>query len=230
MSARRISRRAVLPHGPYIMNLASQNLATRAKSGHRVVVELAATRMLGLDQINIHPGSGPLPKALTLIAESVRAALDTVPDVKVVFENTAGGGTTLGVSAEQLLKLVKLVDRPGRVGICLDTQHAFAAGWEDLRKPGGVARLLDSVPRDLLRGMHLNDSLTAYSSRRDRHAHIGDGEIGSRCFRELMKETRLHGLPLVLETPGGGEKWVSEVALLKSYIPKEETASEPSAE
>ena len=157
--------------------------------------------------MNFHPGSHlklvSEHEELLLIAESVRQALDTVPDVTAVFENTAGQGSNVGYSFAQLATMLEAVDRPGRVGVCIDTCHAYAAGY-DLKSPEGYELVWREFDRligfDFLKGMHLNDSKSKLGGRLDRHDSIGKGELGWETFKRLMKDPRLDNIPLILET------------------------------
>ena len=141
----------------------------------------------------------------------------------LVIENTAGQGSNLGHRFEHLARLIELTEDKSRVGVCIDTAHTFAAGY-DLRTADDVRATLDEFDRVVgmkwLRGMHLNDSKAAFGSRVDRHQSIGAGLIGGECFRTLMKDPRLDGIPLILETIDP-ELWPSEIAALKSWAGEE---------
>ena len=158
-------------------------------------------------------------ECLKRIAESINLALEQTEGVTAVIENTAGQGTNLGYRFEHLRFIIDRVDDKGRVGVCIDTQHAFAAGY-DMRtaeKFDAVMKELDSVVGlGYLRGMHLNDSMKELASRVDRHEVLGEGLIGYDLFRFIMRDPRLEDIPLILETPDES-RWKDEVALLKEF-------------
>ncbi|MPN09030.1 Endonuclease 4 [bioreactor metagenome] len=178
---------------------------------------------LGLVKLNFHPGSHlnevTMEEELKLIAESVRTAIDAVPNVRAVFENTAGQGTNVGFAFEQIATMLELTDRPERVGVCLDTCHTYAAGY-DIVSPEGYEKPFAEFERLIgfrhLHGMHLNDSKSVLGGRLDRHDSIGEGELGIDFFRRLMRDPRFDGIPLVLETPNE-ELWPKEIAMLKRF-------------
>lgn len=152
-------------------------------------------------------------------------AHQAVPGVVAVIENTAGQGTNLGWSFEQLAAIIAQVEDKSRVGICIDTCHAFAAGY-DLRTHSAAeatfAEFDKTVGFQYLRGMHLNDSKSTFGSRVDRHHALGEGEIGLACFEVIMQDKRFDGIPLVLETIKP-ERWADEIRLLRQF---EVTANE----
>ncbi|WP_294480640.1 deoxyribonuclease IV [uncultured Victivallis sp.] len=213
----------ILPHDTYLINLGQPDPEKRKRSLAAFVDELARCRELGLVKLNFHPGSHlkevTLEEELRLIAASVREAVDTVPGVTAVFENTAGQGTNVGFAFEQIAEMLELVDRPGRVGVCIDTCHSYAAGY-DLKTPEGYERTFAEFERligfQYLQGMHLNDSKSVLGGRLDRHNSIGAGELGLEFFRRLMQDERFDGIPLILETPNE-EIWAAEIAMLKEF-------------
>ena len=165
----------------------------------------------------IHPGSrANAARGIDLVARALNDILAACPRrrPKILLETTAGAGNTLGRSFEQLAAMLAGVNRPRRVGVCLDTCHIFAAGY-DIRTPAACARTLDEFDRvigiDRLKAVHLNDSLKGLAGRVDRHAHIGWGRIGRRGFAALLADPRLDGVPMILETPKGtdgrGRDW-----------------------
>lgn len=216
----------ILPHDTYLINLGQPDPEKRRTSLNAFSAELERCHQLGLLKLNFHPGSYlklvSEEEDLLLIAASVREALDTVPDVKAVFENTAGQGTNVGYSFEQLATMLEAVDRPGRVGVCLDTCHAYAAGY-DLKTPEGYDKTFSEFDRligfDLLEGMHLNDSKSKLGGRLDRHDSIGKGELGWETFERLMADPRLDDIPLVLETIDE-TLWKAEIAALQNLAKK----------
>lgn len=210
----------ILPHDGYLINLGQPDPDKRRAAREAFADEMRRCHQLGLAKLNFHPGSH-LNKisedaCLSLIAESVRIAIDEVPEVVAVIENTAGQGSNLGYSFEQLGELVSRIDRPGRVGVCLDTCHTFAAGYDLLGD--GFDRTMDkfaqSVGFELLAGMHLNDAKAPCGSRLDRHESLGKGTLGWPVFERIMKDPRFDGIPLVLETVDA-DLWPEEIARLK---------------
>ena len=178
---------------------------------------------LGLDRLNFHPGSH-LKKigeeeSLRCVAESINMALDRTRGVTAVIENTAGQGSNLGYSFEHLAYMIDRVEDKSRVGVCIDTCHAFAAGY-DLATAEACELTFDEFDRTVgfafLRGMHLNDAMKPLGSRVDRHAPLGEGSIGLDAFRYIARDSRFDGIPLILETPEEA-RWPEEIALLKSF-------------
>lgn len=213
----------VLPHDSYLINLGHPQSEGLEKSRRAFVDEMARCQALGLDRLNFHPGShlnaiSP-EQSLDRIAESINIALDKTCGVTAVIENTAGQGSNLGYRFEQLAYLIDRVEDKTRVGVCIDTCHAFAAGY-DLRTAEACDRTFAEFDRIVgwgyLRGMHLNDALKPLGSRVDRHAPLGDGQIGWECFRYLARDPRFDSMPLILETPEE-ERWPQEIARLKAF-------------
>ena len=213
----------ILPHDSYLINLGHPEPEALAKSRGAFFDEMARCEALGLDRLNFHPGShlnriAP-ERSLDLVAESINLALDRTRGVTAVIENTAGQGSNLGSSFEQLAYLIERVEDRSRVGVCIDTCHAFAAGY-DLRTDDACDRTFAEFDRIVgfryLRGMHLNDAMKPLGSRVDRHAPLGEGQIGTECFRYIARDARFDDMPLILETPDE-ERWPEEIALLKAF-------------
>ena len=213
----------ILPHDSYLINLGHPDDEGLAKSRAAFQDEMARCEALGLDRLNFHPGShlnriAP-EKSLDRIAASINIALDATRGVTAVIENTAGQGSNLGFAFEQLAYIIDRVEDKSRVGFCIDTCHAFAAGY-DLRTPEACERtfaLIDSaVGLRYLRGMHLNDATKPLGSRVDRHMPLGDGHIGWTCFEWIASDKRFDDIPLILETPVE-ERWPDEIARLKQF-------------
>ena len=213
----------ILPHDSYLINLGHPEPEALAKSRGAFFDEMARCEALGLDRLNFHPGShlnriAP-ERSLDLVAESINLALDRTRGVTAVIENTAGQGSNLGSSFEQLAYLIERVEDRSRVGVCIDTCHAFAAGY-DLRTAEACNRTFAEFDRIVgfryLRGMHLNDAMKPLGSRVDRHAPLGEGQIGTECFRYIARDARFDDMPLILETPDE-ERWPEEIALLKAF-------------
>ena len=213
----------ILPHDSYLINLGHPEAEGLAKSRESFFGEMARCEALGLDRLNFHPGSH-LKKigeeeSLRRVAESINMALARTRGVTAVIENTAGQGSNLGYSFEHLAYMIDRVEDKSRVGVCIDTCHAFAAGY-DLATAEACERTFDEFDRTVgfafLRGMHLNDAMKPLGSRVDRHAPLGEGSIGLDAFRYIARDSRFDGIPLILETPDEA-RWPEEIALLKSF-------------
>jgi deoxyribonuclease-4 len=178
---------------------------------------------LGLDRLNFHPGSHlkkiSEQESLALVAESINIALANTKGVTAVIENTAGQGSNLGYAFWHLAYIIERVEDKSRVGVCLDTCHSFAAGY-DLRTAAACNATFEEFERIVgfkyLRGMHLNDAMRPLGSRIDRHSPLGEGEIGWECFRYIASDERFNDIPLVLETPDES-RWAEEIAKLKDF-------------
>ncbi|KAM5148636.1 putative endonuclease 4 isoform 2-T3 [Mantella aurantiaca] len=200
--------RFILPHSPYLMNLGSPKSDVLQKSRDMLVDELSRCHRLGLTLYNIHPGSHvgemPVNKCLELIADGINHAHSQVPDVTVVLENMSCQGSTVGGRFEELHGIIDLVKDKTRIGVCLDTCHAFAAG-HNLSEEKGLKRMVDEFDKivglSYLRAVHLNDSKGKVGCRLDRHENIGRGHIGVQGFRQVMNEPRFNEIPMILETP-----------------------------
>ena len=178
----------------------------------------APAQILPHDSYLINLGH-PDDESLDRIAASINRALDRTHGVTAVIENTAGQGSNLGFSFRHLAYLIERVEDKSRVGVCIDTCHAFAAGYDLSTRAGCEAtfRELDEVVgMKYLRGMHLNDAMKGVGSRVDRHAPLGEGMLGLECFRYIAEDSRFDGIPLILETPDES-RWPEEIALLKSF-------------
>ena len=213
----------ILPHDSYLINLGHPDDDGLEKSRASFIGEMSRCEALGLSLLNFHPGSHlgriPVDESLRRVADSINIALERTRGVTAVIENTAGQGSNLGFSFYHLASIIDRVEDKSRVGVCLDTCHAFAAGY-DLSTAAGcdaVFAEFDSVVGfRYLRGMHLNDALKPVGSRVDRHAPLGDGHIGWECFRYIATDHRFDGIPLILETPDES-RWPAEIAALKSF-------------
>jgi deoxyribonuclease-4 len=203
----------IVSHGSYLVNLASRDDALRRKSIAAVVEELERSELLELEGLVLHPGAddgGGEDDGLRRIAEGVDEVSRRTRGFRcrILLETAAGQGASLGWRFEQLARIRGAVKEPERVGWCLDTCHVFAAGY-DLRTARAVRDTLDEFDRvcgaDGLGAVHLNDSLVRLGSRRDRHAHIGEGAIGRAGFRALLRDARVRRVPVVLETPKGDD-------------------------
>lgn len=213
----------ILPHDSYLINLGHPEKEALEKSRAAFLDEMQRCELLGLDRLNFHPGSHlqkiTEEESLDRIAESINIALDKTRGVTAVIENTAGQGSNLGFRFEHLRYLIDRVEDKSRVGVCIDTCHAFAAGY-DLRTPEACdatfAELERVVGFNYLKGMHLNDAMKILGSRVDRHTPLGEGMIGMECFRYIARDKRFDGIPLILETPDEA-RWGEEIARLKAF-------------
>lgn len=214
--------RYILPHDSFLINLGNPDEAGLQKSRKSFVGEMKRCRQLGLCLLNFHPGSGlkkiSEEECIARIAESVNWALEQTEGVCAVIENTAGQGANVGYSFEQIASIIEQVEDKSRVGVCIDTCHAFAAGY-DISTASGFEETFEHFEEVIgfkyLKGMHLNDSKKPLGSRIDRHEVIGKGEIGMEAFRMIMHDPRFDNLPLILETPDE-ENWAEEIKMLYS--------------
>ncbi|MFP4643645.1 MAG: deoxyribonuclease IV [Spirochaetales bacterium] len=210
----------VLPHATYLINLGSPSDETREKSIAAITDELSRCEQLGVPYLNFHPGSskGEIEhdECLNRIADGINRALSDTTSAILVLENTAGAGSTKGRTIEELAAIIDRVKNPERVGICIDTCHAFAAG-HPIHTEEGWDALLEEIDRRVglryLVGLHLNDSKTEFASNKDRHAPIGAGHIGLEGFVHIVRDSRSSDIPMILETPEP-QKWSDEIAVL----------------
>jgi len=213
----------ILPHDSYLINLGHPVAENRDQSFQAFLDEMQRFEQLGLTLLNFHPGSHLNQiselECLTHIAHSVNRTLEKTTGVTAVIENTAGQGTNLGFRFEHLAEIIDQVEDKSRVGVCIDTCHTFAAGY-DFRMEMDFALLMQRFDQIVgfkyLRAMHLNDAKKPFGSRVDRHESLGKGHIGLDAFKLIMKDQRLNGIPLILETPNP-EIWPEEIELLRSY-------------
>ncbi len=214
----------ILPHDNFLINLGSPDSEKLVKSRQSFLEEVQRCMALGLTMLNFHPGShlGQIDtdECLRLIAESINITLDKTSGVTAVIENTAGQGSNLGFDFAQIARIIELVEDKSRVGVCIDTCHAYSAGY-DLKTEGGYERTWQEFDQIIglkyLRGMHLNDDKRELASRIDRHEQIGRGTLGQEAFTRLMNDERLDGIPLILETPDPS-LWAGEISWLYSRI------------
>ena len=213
----------ILPHDSYLINLGHPEKEALEKSRAAFLDEMQRCELLGLDRLNFHPGSHlqkiTEEESLDRIAESINIALDKTRGVTAVIENTAGQGSNLGFRFEHLRYLIDRVEDKSRVGVCIDTCHAFAAGY-DLRTAEACDATFAELDRVVgfgyLKGMHLNDAMKILGSRVDRHMPLGEGMIGMECFHYIARDERFDGIPLILETPDE-TRWSEEIARLKAF-------------
>jgi deoxyribonuclease-4 len=212
----------ILPHDSYLINLGHPVTEALEKSREAFLDEMQRCEQLGLTLLNFHPGSHLMQidedKCLARIAESINLVLDKTSGVTAVIENTAGQGSNLGFKFEHLAAIIDGVEDKSRVGVCIDTCHAFAAGY-DLRTEETCEQtfkeLGEVVGFNYLRGMHLNDAKSEFGSRVDRHHSLGEGNIGKTVFSYIMSDSRFDNIPLILETVNP-DIWAEEIAWLKA--------------
>ncbi len=204
----------IISHGSYLVNLASPDDVLWEKSIAGFCDELVRGAQLGLDGVVTHPGAhvgSGMDQGISRAAKGLRRVLDHCDEAgiqapPVLLENTAGGGSTMGREFEEIARIIELVDAPGRLGVCLDSCHMFAAGY-DIREQAGyeamtaeLDKLFGAGEDAIVGAWHLNDSKGECASRLDRHEHIGRGEIGQAAFGFLMNDERFFGIPKILET------------------------------
>jgi deoxyribonuclease-4 len=213
----------ILPHDSYLINLGHPDIDKRQKSLDAFIDELQRCEQLGLTLLNFHPGSHlremSEERCLDFIAESINFALDQTNGVTAVIENTAGQGSNLGYRHEQLAHLIDKVEDKTRIGVCIDTCHSYAAGYDLKNDYQGVMADFESVIGfQYLKGMHLNDSKAVLGQKLDRHHSLGEGEIGWDCFKQLMADPRIDNIPMTLETIDMSI-WPEEIQQLKNFLP-----------
>lgn len=210
----------ILPHDSYLINLGNPDAEGLTKSREAFLDEMRRCEQLGLKLLNFHPGSHlnkMEPEAcLALIADSINWTLAQTEGVTAVIENTAGQGTNLGYTFEQIATIIEQVEDKNRVGVCIDTAHTLASGYE-IRTAEGFAdtfrKFEEVIGFHYLRGIHLNDSKKELSTRVDRHDSVGKGVMGMELFRMLMQDSRFDNIPIILETPDES-LWAEEIRLL----------------
>ena len=210
----------ILPHDSYLINLGHPEEEGLTKSRDAFLDEMQRCEQLGINRLNFHPGSHlkkiAIDACLDRIAESINIALDQTKDVTAVIENTAGQGTNLGHTFEQLAHIIDKVEDKSRVGVCIDTAHTLAAGYE-IRTEESFLQTFQSfddiVGFQFLKGMHINDSKKEVGTKVDRHDSIGKGVMGMTVFGMIMKDKRFNNLPLILETPVE-DLWAEEIQML----------------
>jgi deoxyribonuclease IV len=214
----------ILPHDSYLINLGHPDKEAVGKSRHAFIDEMHRCEQLGLDRLNFHPGSHlnqiGIEECLLKIAESINIAHGRTKGVIAVIENTAGQGTNLGHTFEQLSFIIDNVEDKSRVGVCIDTCHAFTSGY-DVKTESGFKETFEKFEKTIgfkyLKGMHLNDSKKDLGTRVDRHDNLGKGFLGEEVFSLIMNDNRFDDMPLILETPEES-LWEEEIKKLYSFI------------
>jgi deoxyribonuclease IV len=217
----------ILPHDSYLINLGHPEKEPLEKSRTAFLDEMQRCEQLGLDRLNFHPGSHlkliSEEDCLGRIAESINIVLDKTAGVTAVIENTAGQGSNLGHTFEQLRFIIDKVEDKSRVGVCIDTCHAFTSGY-NLKTSAGFEETFNLFDKIVgfkyLRGMHINDSKKEFATKVDRHENIGKGFLGEEVFKILMNDIRFDNMPLILETPDES-LWKEEIRRLYSFVKEE---------
>jgi deoxyribonuclease-4 len=218
---------ATMAHDSYLINLASPDPVLRTRSIESFTKELNRCRALGLDYLVSHPGNymDEREAGIARNADAISEALAASPGLTILcLETTAGSGTSLGATFEELAAIISLVDERyrDRLGICVDTCHVYSAGYDLVKDYDGVfARLDDAMGLGRLKVMHLNDSKTPYESHRDRHELIAEGSLGELPFRRIMNDARLVNVPKVIETPKLDDATLTDTRMLerlRAYI------------
>lgn len=218
--------RGLLSHGSYLVNLASPREDFLAMSRDTFVAEIRRCAALSIPYVVFHPGAhmgAGESEGLAALARSLDWALERTEGLPVMplLEVAAGQGTSLGHRFEHLAEVLDRVKAPERLGVCLDTCHMYAAGY-DLATASGYERTFADFDRIVglakLKAIHLNDSRKPLGSRLDRHAHVGEGVLGLETFRRVVNDRRFRGLPVVVETPGPLAVWKAEIDLLRSLV------------
>ena len=214
----------ILPHDSYLINPGSPDKEMLDKSRDALLDEMQRCEQLGLTMLNFHPG-GHLTKiseedCLKIIAGSVNYILQKTSGVTAVIENTAGQGSNVGYKFEHLKAIIDMVDDKNRVGVCFDTCHAYASGY-DIKSKDGYELTFSEFDRIIglsyLKGIHLNDARKGLASRVDRHESIGKGDLGEEVFIRIMNDPRFDNMPIILETPKE-ELWAEEISWLYKAV------------
>lgn len=213
----------ILPHAGYLINPANPDPEKRKKSLDSLVQEMERCRLLGLNRLNLHPGSHlglvSEAEAVELVAKTMDLALEKVDGITLVLENTAGQGNGIGSDFGTIGSILSQMKFSDRAGFCLDTCHAYSAGY-DLVSEEGYKKTLTEIEKKIgikrLKGVHLNDSKTPFESKKDRHESLGKGSLGWDPFKRIMQDKRFNKVPMVLETVDE-TIWPDEIAELKKF-------------
>lgn len=223
-TARATGPLAVVVHDSYLINLCAAGEELREKSRVALADELDRCALYGIELVNSHMGSHVgqgEAEGIRLVSCAVEPLLaNSDPSITLLMETTAGAGSALGGTFEGLARALDALNGDPRVGVCLDTCHVFAAGY-DLRTPEAVAETLgkfdEVIGLDRLRAVHLNDSKGAFGSHKDRHANLGEGEIGLEGLKAFVTNPRLAHVPMILETPQEGDGHVRDLELIRAW-------------
>ena len=216
-----IKKEHILPHNSYLINLGHPDAEKRKKSINAFIDEISRANLLRLKMINFHPGSHLREisenECLENISNSINFIIANTSDVKLVIENTAGQGSNLGYKLEHLAYLIDKTQNKQRIGVCIDTCHFFAGGY-DIRSEESYKKTMSEFDKlvgyKYLSGMHLNDSKNSLGVKKDRHESIGKGTLGLEAFENIMRDENIDEIPLILETINP-EIWTDEIKLLR---------------
>lgn len=219
-----IKPKHILAHNSYLINLGHPDEEARTKSFNAFLDEINRCQELGIELINFHPGSHlkqiSEDECLELIASQMNSLLERSSNIKLVIENTAGQGSNLGYKFEHLAALIAMSKDSSRVGVCIDTCHLFASGY-DIRDSNSYTQTMAQFDKIVgykyLSGMHINDSKGALGSRKDRHDSLGLGLIGKEAFKCIMNDPNIDEIPLILETIDESI-WADEIQMLRNFI------------
>lgn len=212
----------ILPHDSYLINLGHPEKEKQEKSYNAFLDEMKRVEILGLKMLNIHPGSHLRQisehNCIENIAQNINKVIENTEYATIVLENTAGQGSNIGYKFEHIRDIIDLIKVKERVGVCLDTCHMFAAGY-DIRTKDSYEDTMNEfnsiIGFEKLRGMHINDAKSEFNSKKDRHHSLGEGNIGLNGFKYIINDDRIDNIPLILETIDK-EKWVKEIEMLYS--------------
>lgn len=214
----------ILPHDSYLINPGNPDKEMLDKSREALLDEMQRCEQLGLKMLNFHPGThlGKISEedCLKVIAGTVNYILQKTSGVTAVIENTAGQGSNVGYKFEHLKAIIDMVDDKSRVGVCFDTCHAYASGYDIKSKDGYELTFREFegiIGLSYLKGIHLNDARKGLASRVDRHESIGKGDLGEEVFVRMMNDPRFDNMPIILETPDE-ELWEEEIAWLYKSV------------
>lgn len=219
-----ISTEHILAHDSYLINLGHPDPQNREKSLNAFMDEIERCEILGVKLLNFHPGSHlkliSESQCLENIAECLNKAIANSQNVKLVIENTAGQGSNLGYNFEQIAFIISKIENKNRIGVCIDTCHAFAGGY-DLRTKESYEKVMRNFDRTIgykfLSGMHLNDTKNELGVRKDRHESLGKGFLGLLAFENIMNDPQIDEIPLILETIDESI-WADEIKILREMI------------
>ena len=219
-----ISSEHILPHDSYLINLGHPDEEGINKSREAFLDEVKRCEQLGLKLLNFHPGSHlnriSIKECIDRISESINMTIERSQNVVMVIENTAGQGSNVGYEFSQLRDIIDGVEDKSRVGVCLDTCHLFASGYDIRTKEAyekSMAEFGSIVGFEYLKGMHINDAKVKLGSKVDRHHSLGCGEIGIDAFRFIVNDFRIGEIPLILETIDDGI-WDREIEMLYGMV------------
>ena len=227
-----IAPHLVMPHDSYLINVGSPKEEVRNKSIKALLDEVQRADQIGVLGVNFHPGAHlkmiSVEQCIELIADAMNSIIAQTTEALLIIENTAGQGSTIGRSFKEIASIINQIKDRSRVGVCLDTCHLLASGF-DIRSPAGWQKTMQEFSATIglkyLKGLHLNDSKGALGSNIDRHNNIGMGELGWSTFGHIMQDSRLDNMPLILETVDE-ELWPQEIAQLNKLAEGGHTPSD----